>query len=81
MAMIRPGLLDRLRASSGIKSDEAFAKLIGVSRATLQRYRNGDEPSLRAVINIAEAFGLALGEVVTIQHPETASRPRELATA
>lgn len=79
--MIRPGLLDRLRANSGIKSDEAFAKLIGVSRATLQRYRNGDEPSLRAVISIAEAFGLALGEVVVIGTAEAAPQARELATA
>lgn len=63
--VIRPGLLDRLKTNSGIRSDDAFAKLIGVSRATLQRYKNGEEPSLRAVIGIADAFGLALGEVVT----------------
>lgn len=68
-AVIRPGLLDRLKTNSGIRSDDAFAKLIGVSRATLQRYRDGEEPSLRAVVGIADAFGLALGEVVVKPEP------------
>ena len=77
-AVIRPGLLDRLKANSGIRSDDAFAKLIGVSRTTLQRYKAGEEPSLRAVVSIADAFGLALGEVV--MKPEPAREP-ELAVA
>lgn len=68
-AIIRPGLLDRLKSNSGIRSDDAFAKLIGVSRATLQRYKDGEEPSLRAVVGIADAFGLALGEVVVKPEP------------
>lgn len=76
--MIRPGLLDRLKINSGIRSDEAFAKLIGVSRGTLQGCKNGEEPSLRAVIGIADAFGLALGEVV--MKPEPAPEP-DLAAA
>ncbi|GGH33937.1 helix-turn-helix transcriptional regulator [Microbacterium album] len=65
MGVIRPGLLDRLKDHSGIKSDEAFARTIGVSRETLNRLKKGEEPSLRTVIGIAHAFGLALGEVVT----------------
>lgn len=65
-ARIRPGLLDRLKLNSGIKSDEAFARMIGVSRATLGRLKAGEEPNLRSVIGIAQAFGLALGEVVEI---------------
>lgn len=65
-AMIRPGLIDRLRLQSGVKSDEAFARLIGVSRPTLQRLRAGEEPTLRSVIGIATAFGLGLGEVVQV---------------
>jgi transcriptional regulator with XRE-family HTH domain len=69
VAVIRPGLLDRLKTNSGIRSDDAFAKLIGVSRTTLQRYKAGEEPSLRAVISIADAFGLALGEVVVKTGP------------
>ncbi|ALX66825.1 helix-turn-helix domain-containing protein [Microbacterium sp. XT11] len=63
-AQIRPGLLDRLKLNSGIRSDEAFARMIGVSRATLNRLKAGEEPTLRTVVGIAQAFGLALGEVV-----------------
>jgi putative transcriptional regulator len=65
-AQIRSGLLDRLKLNSGIKSDEAFARMIGVSRATLGRLKAGEEPTLRTVVGIAQAFGLALGEVVEI---------------
>ncbi|SDR71129.1 helix-turn-helix domain-containing protein [Microbacterium paraoxydans] len=65
-AQIRPGLLDRLKTNSGIKSDDAFARMIGISRATLQRLKSGEEPTLRTVIVIAQAFGLALGEVVEV---------------
>lgn len=65
-AQIRPGLLDRLKQNSGIRSDEAFARVIGVSRATLARLKAGEEPTLRTVVGIAQAFGLALGEVVEV---------------
>lgn len=78
--VIRPGLLDRLKANSGIRSDEAFAKLIGVSRATLQRYKNGEEPSLRAVVGIADAFGLAFGEVVVKPAPSDPTTQQAVAS-
>ncbi len=70
-AQIRPGLLDRLKQNSGIRSDEAFARMIGVSRATLGRLKTGEEPTLRTVIGIAQAFGLALGEVVEVRETPT----------
>lgn len=63
---IRPGLLDRLKDTAGIRSDEAFARLIGISRATLVDLKKGNEPSLRTVVGIAQAFGLAMGEVVVV---------------
>lgn len=63
---IRPGLLDRLKDTAGIRSDDAFARLIGISRATLADLKKGNEPSLRTVIGIAQAFGLAMGEVVVV---------------
>jgi transcriptional regulator with XRE-family HTH domain len=72
VAVIRDGLLDRLRAQSGVKSDEAFARLIGVSRPTLQRLRNGEEPTLRSAVGIAQAFGLGLGEVVEMRAVDVA---------
>lgn len=70
IAVIRPGLLDRLKTQSGIRSDEAFARTIGISRATLNRVKAGEEPNLRTVIGIAQAFGLALGEVVVVSERE-----------
>ncbi len=72
VARIRPGLLDRLKENSGIRSDDAFARTIGISRATLGRLKAGEEPNLRTVIGIASAFGLALGEVVEMVPAETA---------
>lgn len=67
--VFRPGLLDRIKTNNGINSDEALARLMGISRATLQRYKNGEEPSLRAIANLADAFGLALGEIVVKPEP------------
>lgn len=61
---IRPGLLDRLKAQSGVASDDAFARLIGVSRATLVRVRDrGEAPSAGFIAGLALAFDLGLGEV------------------
>lgn len=60
---IRPDLLDRLKSNAGIRSDDAFARTIGITRATLARIKAGDEPSLRTVLGIMQAFGLAFGEV------------------
>ena len=67
--IFRPGLLDRLKTNNGIQSDEALARIMGISRATLQRYKSGEEPSLRAIANLADAFGLALGEIVVKPEP------------
>lgn len=67
--IFRPGLLDRLKTINGIQSDEALARLMGISRATLQRYKSGEEPSLRAIANLADAYGLALGEIVVKPEP------------
>ncbi|MFE2772250.1 helix-turn-helix domain-containing protein [Microbacterium resistens] len=67
IAVFRDGLLDRLKVQAGIKSDDAFARLIGVSRATLARYKAGDEVSMRAAVGVASAFGLGLGEVVEMR--------------
>ncbi|KTR95379.1 hypothetical protein NS220_06160 [Microbacterium testaceum] len=69
---VRPGLLDRLKETSGIRSDDAFARAIGISRATLDNAKKGGEPSLRTVLGIAHAFGLAMGEVVVVVEDEPA---------
>lgn len=75
--IFRPGLLDRIKTNNGIQSDEALARLMGISRGTLQRYKGGEEPSLRAIANLADAFGLALGEIVVKPEPAEPSDQRE----
>lgn len=74
VARIRPGLLDRLKDNSGIRNDDAFARTIGISRATLARLKAGEEPNLRTVVGIAHAFGLALGEVVEMVPADEAAQ-------
>ncbi|RYE43686.1 MAG: transcriptional regulator [Hyphomicrobiales bacterium] len=62
---VRPGLLERLKKNSGITTDEAFARTIGVSRATLARVRDqGEAPSMGFAVGVAKAFGLGLSEIV-----------------
>ena len=77
---VRPGLLDRLKDTAGIRSDDAFARLIGISRATLVSIKEGKEPSLRSVVNIANAFGLAVGEVIVVVDASEAAEPIAVAS-
>jgi len=77
---VRPGLLDRLKDTAGIRSDDAFARLIGISRATLVSIKEGKEPSLRSVVNIANAFGLAVGEVIVVVDANEAAEPVAVAS-
>lgn len=75
MAALRDGLIDRLKSNSGITSDDAFARTIGVSRNTLARVQAGELPSIRVIAGIANAFGLSLGEVaVPVEEPAEAQR-------
>lgn len=69
---IRSGLLDRLKTNAGIASDEAFARLIGVSRATLVRVRDqGEAPSAVFIAGTSLAFGLGPGEVAVVVEDKT----------
>jgi DNA-binding phage protein len=73
---IRDGLLDRLKKNAGIADDVAFARLLGVSRDTLYRLREGAAPSVGTIASIAQAFSLGVGEVATIvpnDHAESES--------
>lgn len=76
---IRPGLLDRLKLNSGIRSDDSFARTIGISRPTLARIKAGEEPTLRTVVGIMQAFGLGFGEVTVVESAtsQTAAEPIE----
>lgn len=65
--IMRPGILDNIKMARGIKTDEALAKIGGVSLNTYKAYRDGlSEPSGRFLSNIGTAFGLSIGELAMI---------------
>jgi len=63
---IKAGLLDRLRTFSGITSDDAQARMLGVDRATINRIKNGDQPSAKFMAALCSSYGLGLGEAFEI---------------
>lgn len=63
---IRAGLLERLRTLSGINSDDAQARMLGVDRATINRIKNGDQPSAKFMAALCSSYGLGLGEAFEI---------------
>ncbi|MGX9346597.1 helix-turn-helix domain-containing protein [Microbacterium sp. KNMS] len=67
---IKPGLVERLRETRGIRSEEAFARLIGADRTTLRRVMNGSQPSGAFIASFCDAFGLGLGEAFEIVRTE-----------
>ena len=69
--IVRPGLLERLRRMSGVVSDTAFARLIGVSAEELAAVAGGASPSMRFVAGVSDAFGLSLGEIAIIAESTT----------
>lgn len=66
--IVRPGILDRLKETRGIHTDEAMAGAIGVSESTYARVKRGQEPSTMFIRGLCSAFGLGAGEAVTIVH-------------
>lgn len=63
---IKPGIVDRLRETRGIHSEEAFARLIGSDRKTLRRILAGSQPSGTFMASFCETFQLGLGEAFDI---------------
>lgn len=63
---VRPGLLSRLRKTTGIPSDEAQARMLGISRSTLHRLESGAQPSGAIMVAICATYGLGLGEAFEI---------------
>lgn len=63
---IKPGLVDRLRETRSIPSEEAFARYVGVDRGTLRRVVAGNQPSGTFIACFCTAFGLGLGEAFEI---------------
>lgn len=63
---IKQGLVDRLRETRSILSEDAFARYIGVDRGTLRRVVAGSQPSGTFIASFCTAFGLGLGEAFDI---------------
>lgn len=81
---LRPGALERVQKLSGIQSDEAFARAVGVSMSTLNRSKNGHGDSVRLIAGIAHTFGYSLGEIAMASPadaPEEHEREPALAKA
>lgn len=70
---LREGVLERLKESRGIPSDEVLARMIGVDPSTLSRVRNGGEPSGRFIAGATLAFGLGIGELFEAVESEDAA--------
>lgn len=63
---IKDGLIQRLRESRGITSEDAFARLVGCDRMTLRRVMAGAQPSGGFMAAFCSTFGMGLGEVFDI---------------
>lgn len=63
---IREGLTDRIRKVTGLNSDDALARLMDVSRASIARIKKGEQPSGEFMALFCTTFGLGLGEAFEI---------------
>ena len=63
---IRDGLISRLREIHRLPSEEALARLMGVSLSSIRRINAGDQPSADFMAALCTTFGLGLGEAFEI---------------
>lgn len=63
---LKTGLVDRLRETRNLNSEEAVARLVGSDRTTLRRIMRGAQPSGAFIASFCDAFGLGLGEAFEI---------------
>lgn len=68
---LKDGLVDRLRETRSLNSEEAVARLIGTDRTTLRRITAGSQPSGAFIAGFCDAFGLGLGEAFEIVKVES----------
>lgn len=67
---IRDDILFRLRELHHIPSEEAQARLIGVSRSTLRRIANGASPSAAFIAGAIVAFDLSFDALFIVTDPD-----------
>lgn len=62
-----PRTLDRIRYEQEIRSDTELATTLGVSRATIQRWRNGgSSPSLGQIALMVIRFGIPFEDLILV---------------
>lgn len=67
---VREGILPRLREIHRLPSEDAQARLMGVSLSSIRRINSGDQPSADFMAALCTTFGLGLGEAFEIVDPE-----------
>jgi hypothetical protein len=63
---IREGILPRLREIHRLPSEEAQARLMGVSLSSIRRIDAGDKPSVDFIAALCTTFRLGIGEAFEI---------------
>ena len=62
---LNPRALDRIRYEQQIRSDSELATELGVSRATIKRWRDGDSsPSLEQIALMVIRFGIPFEDLI-----------------
>lgn len=62
-----PRALDRVRYEQEIRSDTELATTLGVSRATIKRWRNGDSsPSLEQIALMVIRFSIPFEDLILV---------------
>lgn len=69
-----PRALDRIRYEQEIRSDTELAATLGVSRATIKRWRDGgSSPSLEQVALVVIRFGIPFEDLILVDYEATAA--------
>ncbi|WP_404285401.1 helix-turn-helix domain-containing protein [Glutamicibacter arilaitensis] len=67
---VREGLITRLRELYRTPSEDAQARLMGVSRSSIRRIEAGEQPSADFIVALCETYGMGPGEAFVIADPE-----------
>lgn len=69
---VRAGLLERQRELAYNQSLEAQARAIGISRTTLWKLMQGEQPAMHVAAAICDTYGFVPGEVLEVVREEQA---------
>ena len=72
---IRSGLLKRMRDITGLSSEQAQARMLGVGISTIRRIDAGEQPSATFIVAFCRAYNMGIGEAfeITEQIPTKAA--------